>query len=77
MKLQKSAIFLEKSLRINMLKIKNILKLEIIVFMQVNVEVLHITLKHSIPKEIIIVNHNGSNYDCHFITKELTEKIED
>ena len=45
--------------------------------MQVNVEVLHITLKHSIPKEIIIVNHNGSNYDCHFITKELTEKIED
>lgn len=45
--------------------------------MQVNIEVLHIALKHSIPKEIIIVNHNGSNYDCHFIIKELTEKIED
>ena len=38
----KTAIFVKKSLKINILKIKNVVKLEIIVFMQVNTEVLHI-----------------------------------
>ena len=33
-------------------------------------------LKHSIPKEITIIFHNGSNYVCHFIIKELAEKFE-
>ena len=33
-------------------------------------------LKYSIPKEIPIVFHNGSNYDYHFIVKELAEKFE-
>ena len=28
-----------------------------------------------IPKEIPIVFHNGSNYDYHFIIKELAEKL--
>ena len=27
------------------------------------------------PKKIPIVFHNGSNYDCYFIVKELTEKL--
>ena len=32
-------------------------------------------LKFRVPKEIPIVFHNGSNYDYHFIIKELTEKF--
>ena len=41
MKMLKYVIFVKKSLKINMLKIKCIVKLEIIVFVQVNKEVLH------------------------------------
>ena len=40
--MEKLAIFLNKSLKINLLKIKNILKLETIVVIQRNVEVQHI-----------------------------------
>ena len=32
-------------------------------------------LKYSIPKETVIILHNGSNYVCHFITKELEQKF--
>ena len=32
-------------------------------------------LKHSVPKKIRIVFHNGSNYDYHFIIKELAEEF--
>ena len=32
-------------------------------------------LTYSVPKKISIVFHNGSNYDYHFIIKELAEKI--
>ena len=32
-------------------------------------------LKCSVPKECLIVFHNGSNYDYHFIIKELREKF--
>ena len=32
-------------------------------------------LKHSVPKKISIVFHNGSNYDYHFIIKELAEEF--
>ena len=28
-------------------------------------------MKYSVPKEISIVIHNGSNYDYHFIIKEF------
>ena len=42
MKLQKSAIFVKKSLKINVLKIKNIAKLGTIVIIKVNLELLHI-----------------------------------
>ena len=34
------------------------------------------SLKHSVPKKITIAFHNGSNYDYHFIIKELAEKSE-
>ena len=32
-------------------------------------------LKYSVPKRISIVFHNGSNYDNHFIIKELGEEF--
>ena len=43
MKIQKSTIFVKKILKINMLKIKNIKKSEIIVIIQVNIEMLHVS----------------------------------
>ena len=33
-------------------------------------------LKYNLAKEIPIVFRNGSNYDFHFIIKELTERFE-
>ena len=33
-------------------------------------------LKYGVPKEILIVFHNGSNYDYHFIIKELAQEFE-
>ena len=42
MKLQKTDSFDKKILKISILKIKNIVKLEMIAIIQVNVEVLHI-----------------------------------
>ena len=33
-------------------------------------------LKYRVPKEIPVNFHNGSNYNCHFIIKELTEEFE-
>ena len=32
-------------------------------------------LKYSAPIKITIALHNGSNYDYHFITKELIEEL--
>ena len=32
-------------------------------------------LKFSILKEITMIFHNGSSYDCHFIMKELAEEF--
>ena len=32
-------------------------------------------LKYSVPKKIPIVFHNGSNYNYHFIKKDLAEKF--
>ena len=33
------------------------------------------SLKYSVPKTLPIVFHNGSNYDYHFIIKELAEEF--
>ena len=43
MKMQKIAIFVKKKLKVNIWKIKHSVKLEIIVIIQGNIEVLHIT----------------------------------
>ena len=32
-------------------------------------------LKYNVPKKNLIVFHNGSNYDYHFIIKELVEEF--
>ena len=33
-------------------------------------------LKLNVPNEILVVFHNGSSYDYHFIIKELTNEFE-
>ena len=33
-------------------------------------------LRYKVPKEILVVFHNGSTYDYHFIIKELAEEFE-
>ena len=33
-------------------------------------------LRYSVPKEIPIIFHNGSNYDYHFIIKEIAVEFE-
>ena len=58
MKIHKSVIFVQKKLKINISKIRNIVNLEII---------------YSVPKKNYIVFHNGSNYDYHFIVNNLAE----
>ena len=52
-------------------------KSKIIVITQVNIEA-HSTgkLKFIVPNEILVAFHRGSNYDCHFIIKELANKFE-
>ena len=73
-KIQKSVV--KKNLKINMWKIKKYCKVR---------EHCHYTgeyrgalhsicnLKYSVSIEIPIAFHNGSNYDYHFILKEITE----
>ena len=55
MRMQKSVTFIKKILKKNMLKIKNIVKL----YREVTHSICN--LKYSIPKEITIIFHNGSN----------------
>ena len=70
------------SLEINRLMIKNIVELETNAIFMVNIEVLHIAYvtydvcNHNILKDIYVVFHNGSNYDYHFIIKELAKEFE-
>ena len=64
----KNVIFAKKNLKINMWKIRNIAKVEVIVIIQ------------GVPKNIAVGFHNGSNYlyhyRCyHFSIKELAEKF--
>ena len=42
MKIQKHVTLVQKNVKINMLKIKNIEKLETIIIMQVNIKMLHV-----------------------------------
>ena len=63
----------------NMCKIKDIAKLEIIVIMNDNMEVLRIAYIISnigVPKKNYIAFHSGSNYDYDVIINELPEEFE-
>ena len=65
--MQKFVTFVEKNLKINMLKIKNIVKLETILIIQVN-EYREAASsignsKYSLPKEIPLVLGNAQNCD--------------
>ena len=74
--MQKSGIFVKKNLKINVWKI-NIVKLEIIVIIlgNRNAACSICDFKYGVPEKITIVFHNGSNYDYHFIIKELAEEF--
>ena len=52
------------------------MKLQIIAIMQVNIAHSICNLKYSIPKETIVIFHDGSKYDYHFTIKELAEEFE-
>ena len=58
--------------------IRDIVKLEITVITQGEYRgAVHsrCKLKYSVPKKVPIAFHNGSNYDYHFIIKELAEEF--
>ena len=67
MEIQKPVIFVKKNLKINNWKINH--------YTREHRNAAHsiYNLKCSIPKQISIVFHNGSNYDYRFIIKELGE----
>ena len=68
-----------KNLKINILRTKNIVKLDITVTAKGNYRSAahtRITSKDSVPKKIPIAFCNGSNYDDHFIIKELEDQFE-
>ena len=76
-KMQKSVISAKKNSKINMLKIKNIVKLGAIVIIQEYRGAAHniCDLKYSVLKGISIVFHNESKSDYNFIKKVLAEKF--
>ena len=70
--MQKRVLFVKKNLKINIRKTKNIVNLEI------NIELLHIAyvVKNIMClKKIPMFFHNGTNYDYHFIIRELAEEF--
>ena len=66
LKCKKFVIFANKNLKINKLKIRTI------VFIQWNIQVLHIVY----VIESIVYLENGFNYDYHFIIKDSAEEFE-
>ena len=73
MRRQNMLHLLKKSLKINMLMIKNIAKLEISHYTVKYRSAARSTciLKYSTLTEIHLVFHNGSNCNYHFIIKEI------
>ena len=74
----KFCYIVKKNLKINFLKIKDIVKLAIIGIIQGNIEVLrlaYVIWDIVYLRKIPIAFHNGSNYDYHFIIKEFAEKF--
>ena len=79
MRRQKHATIAKKSSNINTLLLKTIAKLGTIYYYtgKYRGAVLSICIsKCSVPKEIIVIFHNGSNYAYHFIIKEPAKEFE-
>ena len=72
MKMQKSVIFVKKTLKIDICKIE-INRHDTGEYRGAVYSICN--LKNSVPKKLPIVFHNGSNYDYHLIIKELAEKF--
>ena len=72
--MQKPVIFVKKILKIKMKKTKNIIKIDIIFIILVRIGMLHIANKLYLSKEFTLIFNNSSNYDYHFIVKELAEE---
>ena len=71
------SVFADKTLKTNTWEIKNIVKLEVIVIMQGNIEVLsiaYVILNIVCLKTVSLAFQNGTSNDYHFIIKELAEK---
>ena len=68
----------KRSLLVNTLLIKIIVKLGTTVITQVNAEVLHVAyvIWNKISKEILVIFHGGFNSNYDFIIKELAKKFE-
>ena len=78
-KMQEIVTFVEEESLKSFLKVLIIEKLEIIAFLQVNTAVQHtvfVHLKFNLPSEIPILFHSSSNYDFHFIIKELANEFD-
>ena len=71
---KKYVIHAKKDLVLIMI-IKSIIKSDIIVTTQENIEELLIVLRYKTSKEIPIVFHNGSIYDYHFIIEQLATEF--
>ena len=75
---EKSVVFVKKNLKINIWKVKNIITLgDHYHYAEEYRRAAHIVsnLKYGAPKKIPIVFRNGSNYDYHFIIKEIVEEF--
>ena len=65
----------QSSLIINSIMTKVFVKLKRIVIMLVNTEVINIVSKYRLPKEILVIFYNGSNYDYYFSIKEPAKEF--
>ena len=80
-KIRRFAIYVRKNflqMKIIRKNLNHTVKSEIIVIIQENIEELLIVFaitRCKIPKEILVVFHNGSTYDYHFIIKELAKEF--
>ena len=78
MKMQKFVILVKKNSKINISKIKNIVKIGDHCHCKGEYrDAVHsiCNLKYSLPKKVPTVFHNGSSYDYHFIIKELVKEL--
>ena len=77
MKIQRSAIFVKKSFKINIVKIKKYKARDHCHYTgeYCGATLSICNLKYSIPREITIFFQNGTKYDYHFIMKELAEEF--